>query len=729
MHRRVGLLTLQLSNTLISMAIISALIIAFNLSQVLSLSQGVLASPTQKAQSISDLTLSILTDNDLTGKHNNSSSKAVLIESTHSYTDAPGACAQISESLWSPTPQASFSSGLKISLSYQTFLSKYPSSQLFWIASPSCTAIDTLGHSHTVSCHKRLPVLCTNTAPLSNGTFTDNTSPQWHVTRKIGVNGPEIKGYRDQIGFRFFGLRYTPQPARFTQSSVIKYTSNDPEISGLNYPPICLQNMNNVGTLSGFEDCLFLNLWTPYLPGKSASPKNLKPVLFWIHGGGLTQGSANEPAADGGMFSSRGDVVFVAIHYRLGNLGWLGINNVTVPSGEGNGNYGLGDMQTALQWVKENIKYFGGDKNKVTIMGESGGAIAVRALLASKKSKGLVSGAIIQSGAWGAPPEKGEVEYISLQKSVATLAGDIVTRLGCGNLDISDKLACLRTLSTHRIGLGAYANYPLVDSRLLTGSLSTTGKGPGYTVPVPILLGIVRDDIGPFTSMLYGTTNIQDYFDMIGPLLLSEDVSHLAHNPIFSAPPTADAADAAFNISTRIMTDYCFTCLTWSTGYSLAKHKVVPSVYMYEFNRTYMLPFWSPLPCNPPQTPEKPLGDFSKEYYKCHTGELPYTFGTMGYMGMPDRDNGGDTVFMQWMLDLWASFVRTGNPNPNKGFLKARGYLNTISKVEEEGEWKKAVGNTGAKDVRLMQLEGAVMKGYSELEQCEAMGMELEYYD
>ncbi|KAK6350431.1 hypothetical protein TWF718_003623 [Orbilia javanica] len=710
------------------MAIISTLLILFNLGQILSSSQGVLASPAQPL-SVSDLTLSILTDNDLIGKPNNTSSKAILIESTQSYTDAPLACAKISESLWSPTLQAPFSSGLKISLSYQTFLPKYSPSQLFWISSPSCTAIDALGKPHAVSCHKRLPVLCTNTAPLSDGTFTDNTSTQWHITRKIGTTGQEIRGYRDQIGFRFFGLRYTPQPERFSQSSVIKYTSGNPEISGLEYPPICLQNMNNMGTLYGVEDCLFLNLWTPYLPGKSASPKNLKPVLFWIHGGGLVQGSANEPPSDGGMFSSRGDVVFVAINYRLSNLGWLGINNITVPSGEGNGNYGLGDMQTALQWVKENIKYFGGDKDKVTIMGESGGAIAVRALLASKKSKGLISGAIIQSGAWGVPPEKAEAEYISLQKSVATAAGDIITSLGCGSLDVPSRLACLRALPTEKIGLSAYISYPLVDSRLLTGSLATTGKGPGYTVPVPILMGVVRDELTPFNSALYGTTNTQDYFDLVAPMFLSEDVSHLAHDPIFAAPPTVDAAEAAFNISTRIMTDYCFTCLTWSTGYSLAKHKVVPGVYMYEFNRTYMFPIWSPSQCNPPPSAEKPLGDYSREYYKCHSGELSYTFGTMGYMGMPDRDDGGDYVFMRWMVDLWAAFVRTGNPNPDKAFLKARGYLGTIDKIEKEGEWGRAAGKKGARDVRLMQLEGAAMRGYSEVEQCEAMGLGLEYYE
>ncbi|KAK6535002.1 hypothetical protein TWF281_006300 [Arthrobotrys megalospora] len=727
MHRRVHLLTLQTLNTVVGMAILSSLLLFYSLGHLLSLQPGALAIPAQgPSGSVSDLTLSVLTDNDLTGKPNSKSSKAVLIESTHSYTDAPSACARISESLWSPTPDAPFSSGLKISLSYQNFLSKYPADQLFWAASPSCTAIDALGNSHSVSCHKRLPVLCTNTAPLSNGTFSDTSSP-WQITRNLG-SGQEIRGYRDQIGFRFFGIRYTPQPTRFAQSTVMKYTGG-PEISGLSYPPICLQNMNNMGTLSGIEDCLFLNLWTPYLPGKAANTKNLKPVLLWIHGGGLVQGSANEAGSDGGMFASRGDVVFVAINYRLANLGWLGINNVTLPSGEGNGNYGLGDMQTALQWVKENIKYFGGDKNKVTIMGESGGAIAVRALVASKKSKGLISGAIIQSGAWGAPPELGEVEYISLQRSVATLAGDIVTGLGCGNLNIADKLACLRALPATQIGAGAYANYPLVDSRILSGSLSTTGKGPGYTVPVPILIGVVRDDFAPFNSALYGSTNTQDFFDLIGPLLLSEDVSHLASSPLFAAPPTVDAAEAAFNTSTRIMTDYCFTCLTWSTGYSLAKHNVVPSVYMYEFNRTYMFPFWSPPQCNPPPTAEKPLGDFSKEYYKCHAGELSYTFGTMGYMGMPDRDDGGDVLFMQWMVDLWASFVRTGDPNPDPAFLKARGYFGTIEKIKKEGGWKKAVGKKGANDVRVLQLEGAVMKGYTEVEQCAAMGFELEYYE
>ncbi|KAK6506652.1 hypothetical protein TWF481_005111 [Arthrobotrys musiformis] len=701
------------------MAYISVLTFLFlyNFLQILSSPRGVLASPPKI--DIAGLTLSILTDNDLTG--NDTPNKALLIESPNPHSSAASLCAKLSESLWSP------SSNLKHPLSYQLFLSKFPSSQLFWIASSisKCTAINARGRVYdSIPCHTHLPVICTNTAPASNGTFT-NTSPEWQVVRSLtpprSNKNVVIRGYRDLHSFRFLGIRYASPPERFAQSSVMRYNDRT-EISGLQYPPICLQNM---GVLQGVEDCLFLNLWTPYLPSTS-SRNHLKPVVVWIHGGGLVQGSANEPPSDGGNFASRGDVVFVAINYRLGNLGWLPISPPT-KSGEGNGNYGLGDMQTALKWVEENIHSFGGDSSKVTIMGESGGAIAVRALLASQKSKGLISGAIIQSGAWGAPPEKAEVEYISLSKSLSTVSKSIIANLGCAN---SPKLRCMRSLPAKDIILNpTYVNYPLVDSRLLTGSLSATGKGPGYTLPVPILMGIVRDEIAPFNSALYGTTDPQDYLTTIGPLLLSENISHLLQNPIFSPPPIPNKAEAAFNISTRMMTDYTFTCLTFSTGYSLSKHNVVPAVYMYEFNRTYMFPVWSPEKCMPPASPQRPFGDCSKEYYKCHAGELAYTFGTMGYMGMPDRDEGGDTAFMQWMVDLWSSFVRTGDPNPKKEFLRARGYWGTIEKIEREGKWKKAVGRKGARDVRLLQLEGAVMRGYSEVEQCGAMGMGLEYYE
>lgn len=141
---------------------------------------------------------------------------------------------------------------------------------------------------------------------------------------------------------------------------------------------------------------MFLNIWTTYLPKHEGLNKNLKPVILWIHGGAFTGGTGSDPTFDGSNLASRGDVVVVTINYRLGTLGFLALND-----GLTNGNYGLADQITALDWVRRNVQDFGGDPDRVTIFGQSAGAASVRALVASPKARGKFAGAIMQSNLGG----------------------------------------------------------------------------------------------------------------------------------------------------------------------------------------------------------------------------------------------------------------------------------------------------------------------------------------
>jgi len=142
------------------------------------------------------------------------------------------------------------------------------------------------------------------------------------------------------------------------------------------------------------EDCLYLNVWAPVR--KSAEPL---PVMVWIHGGGYTFGAASQRLYDGANLARRG-VVVVAMNYRLGPLGFLALPRLSAESGHGaSGNYGLLDQIEALRWVKRNIPAFGGDPERVTIMGESAGGNSVFALLVSPLAKGLFQRAISESGA------------------------------------------------------------------------------------------------------------------------------------------------------------------------------------------------------------------------------------------------------------------------------------------------------------------------------------------
>jgi para-nitrobenzyl esterase len=135
------------------------------------------------------------------------------------------------------------------------------------------------------------------------------------------------------------------------------------------------------------EDCLFLNVWTPAGGARH-------PVLVWLHGGAFTSGSGSVVVYNGQHLARQG-IVVVTINYRLGALGFLS----AAALGPHSGNDGLLDMIAALQWVKRNIPAFGGDPSRVTVAGQSAGAAAVLALMASPAAKGLFARAIAESGA------------------------------------------------------------------------------------------------------------------------------------------------------------------------------------------------------------------------------------------------------------------------------------------------------------------------------------------
>ncbi|MCH0561598.1 carboxylesterase/lipase family protein [Streptomyces sp. MUM 2J] len=136
------------------------------------------------------------------------------------------------------------------------------------------------------------------------------------------------------------------------------------------------------------DDCLNLNVWTPD-PGPGAR----LPVMVWLHGGALTRGSSAVPVYDGRAFARDG-VVLVSVNYRLGVEGYGLFPDAPA-------NPGLRDQLAALQWVHASITAFGGDPGRVTLCGQSAGAISVGALMAAPQAHGLFRRVVLQSG----PPE------------------------------------------------------------------------------------------------------------------------------------------------------------------------------------------------------------------------------------------------------------------------------------------------------------------------------------
>lgn len=220
----------------------------------------------------------------------------------------------------------------------------------------------------------------------------------------IAIDSGQIEGSQMGTSRVFKGIPYAappvgplrwrpPQPVP-SWRGVRKATSHSPACPQLeSYPPDAPREPTS-------EDCLTLNVWAPATKGAGKLP-----VMVWIHGGGLMNGSGSLPHYAGDQLAARG-VVVVTINYRLGVLGFLAHPELNRESQHGgSGNYGLLDQIAALKWVKRNIAAFGGDPDRVTIFGQSSGSFSVSMLVSSPMAKGLFQRAIGQSGAVFEPVE------------------------------------------------------------------------------------------------------------------------------------------------------------------------------------------------------------------------------------------------------------------------------------------------------------------------------------
>ena len=163
------------------------------------------------------------------------------------------------------------------------------------------------------------------------------------------------------------------------------------------------------------EDCLYLNVWTP-----AKSPDEKLPVGVYLHGGGYSQGYGHLNCYDGEGFAKRG-IVTVTLNHRLGIFGYLAHPELTAEDEHHtSGNYGVLDIIEALKWVKQNIAAFGGDPDKITVFGQSGGGDKTTTMLVTPLTDGIVTGAIMQSGG-GLNMVRGEVTLEKAEQSGARL--------------------------------------------------------------------------------------------------------------------------------------------------------------------------------------------------------------------------------------------------------------------------------------------------------------------
>lgn len=282
----------------------------------------------------------------------------------------------------------------------------------------------------------------------------------------------------------------------------------------------------------GDEDCLFLNIWTTSLPNaNSSTPFPLRPVMVFIHGGDMMIGSGADIgwrpyriARDSGAHG--GEVISISINYRLNAFGFLSLDVLSQNDPRGvSGNYGFLDMIQALKWIQTNIAAFGGDKDRVTIYGQSSGGTAVLCLIASPLAAGLFHRAISMSGS----PRMDT----SLASAAQQHMDDYVATSPCAKVSSSALLKCLYDLSTHdawasvnrtvwqpdwEFGLPysgeTISPLPVVDGVVFPYSLQDAFE-LGKFNDVPTIIGIMHEEVDLMPMNLVDKMSASDYLNFI----------------------------------------------------------------------------------------------------------------------------------------------------------------------------------------------------------------------
>lgn len=706
--------------------------------------------------------------------------------SPRTYVAAEADCKALGEELWGYTNSSSAAvDSIQTLLDYLTYMNQASSTSRFWIAasddatstggsvsSSSWRTVDASGNIAAFNGTKAvdtedltLSALCTQTAPYSNHTSINN-DPAYGVSVRASIDAPdngangvaEVVGHRDHNSFRFLGIRYAPMPTRFTYSTpywnrttsaLFNTTSftNDtvlPIVKATGSGSPCAQS-GGVGS----EDCLYLNVFTPYLPapqqGNLTSPASsagvapaLRPVMFWMHGGGLTGGTGSDPTNDGGNLASRGDVVVVTINYRLSTLGYLALDS---DHGGLNGNYGLSDQILALDWVRDNIAAFGGDPERITILGQSAGAGSVRAMMASPLALGKFAAALPMSNLGGLNYGKSYSEYYTIAQEQTLVGNAILKAANCttggANSTTANSTAeaivdCLRAVPAKKlIALSSVARFIVVDGtyilsdHLQLGTVNTTVNNTA--APYKLMMGTMRDDGAPFIDFPSKQASLSDATATESTYLSSQGYTNISSD-LFPIPTTGlNATLDLYNMSSRLSTDAVFRCVDEATVYAGLQTGIFDAAYYYEFDRSYQTTGWPGTNiCAPNATAAHPYGDPSLPYFRCHSGELYYVFGNLARQGLPFRDD-GDQPFSQYVLDSFAAFARTYSPNPDADFLKARGFTNTSDIVKASGSWTASTKAKGV-SVHLLDWPESSQSEFREQPQCESLGLGLNYY-
>jgi para-nitrobenzyl esterase len=469
----------------------------------------------------------------------------------------------------------------------------------------------------------------------AGGAVASPTSGGANPIVRIGdglVRGADVSGVNSFLGLPYAApptgkLRWRPPQPAPSWSGV-----RDATQFGASCPQALTRNpFLPPGTIS--EDCLNLNVYTPTL--RSGGDR---PVLVWIHGGGLVQDGGRN--YDGTKLAAAGTVV-VTINYRLGALGFLA--HPALASHGAAGNYGLMDQQAALRWVQRNIARFGGDPHNVTIAGQSAGGLSVLAQMVSPGARGLFQKAIVQSGTFALNQQPLATAEASGEKFAQSV--------GCAD----QTAACLRSVPVSDLVSNFGVEIPgVVDGSVLTQPIGTA-LARGQFARVPVINGITHDEELLFVAGLGITvsqgTNIPLAGDPTDPANYQANIAQaLGVSPARAAAIAAEYPLSAYPnpvvAFSLLVSDASFACPALQVDRQTAARGV--PTYAYQFNDD--------------NAPVNIVG--ASLGLSTHGTELPYLF---------DQPNApfpvtlsltpGQQALAASMRTDWASFAGTGNPS------------------------------------------------------------------
>ncbi|HEY7483095.1 MAG TPA: carboxylesterase family protein [Streptosporangiaceae bacterium] len=449
----------------------------------------------------------------------------------------------------------------------------------------------------------------------------------------VRVDTGALRGARADGVDSFLGVPYAAPPV-----GDLRWRPPRPAASwhgvrdAVSYGNRCAALASTNGPESDTEDCLYLNVQRP----ANARPGKRLPVYFWIHGGGLVNGSSNQH--DAGLIVRNTGIVVVTINYRLGVFGYLAHPALTREAGQ-SGDYGFMDQQAALRWVHRNIGAFGGDPRQVTIGGESAGGWSVCAHLTAPGSRGLFNRAIMQSGSC-------LTQTLSAGEATGTT---IATAAGCA--DPATAAACLRGKSTTDLlqAASGASSFAMVHGVPTLPTAPDTAVRNGDFAKVPVVIGANRDEGRTFAQGFIGQTQDQ-YVGFVRSAFGANADAVLAHYP-WPAPGSqgADKFTPAYLVG-AIFTD---SGLVGQIG-GCANRRLTQAfarstrTYAYEFDHRTG-PGLTPIP--------------GYVWGAGHAAELAYLWpGFDNGTPIAPTFNAAERRLALDMVRYWGSFVRAGRP-------------------------------------------------------------------